>query len=66
MLMHTVRARHYRRRLRRSKRLPYRFARLVLGAIPLLLLAVGIAYVIAGPDRTTTAAQVRAPAPSAA
>jgi len=48
MLMHTVRARHYRRRLRRSKRLPYRFARLVLGAIPLLLLAIGIAYVIAG------------------
>jgi hypothetical protein len=28
--------------------LPYRFARLVLGAIPLLLLAIGIAYVIAG------------------
>jgi hypothetical protein len=28
--------------------LPYRLARLLLGAIPLLLLAIGIAYVIAG------------------
>ena len=31
-------------RLRRSKRLRYRLARLLLGAIPLLLLAVAIAY----------------------
>jgi hypothetical protein len=37
-----------RARLRRSERLRYRLARLFLGAIPLLLLAVVIAYVIAG------------------
>jgi hypothetical protein len=46
--MHTVRVWQHRRRLRRSERLPYRVARLLLGAIPLLLLAIGIAYVVAG------------------
>jgi hypothetical protein len=46
--MHTIRVWHHRRRLRRSERLPYQLARLLLGAIPLLLLTVGIAYVVAG------------------
>jgi hypothetical protein len=46
--MHTVRVWQHRRRLRRSERLPYRLARLLLGAIPLLLVAIGIAYVVAG------------------
>jgi hypothetical protein len=47
--MHTFRVSHHHlRRLRRSKRLRYQLARLLLGAIPLLLSAVVIAYVIAG------------------
>jgi hypothetical protein len=45
--MHTFAMRHYRARLRRSKRMRYRLARLLLAAIPWLLLAVVIAYVIA-------------------
>jgi hypothetical protein len=45
--MQTVRVWRHRRRLRRSERLPYRLARLVVGAIPLLLLAFGIAYLVA-------------------
>jgi hypothetical protein len=40
--MHTVR--HYRVRLRRSRRLRYRLARLLLAAIPWLLIGVVIAY----------------------
>jgi hypothetical protein len=39
--------RHHRRRLRRSKRLRYRLARVLLAAIPLLVLAIAIAYVVA-------------------
>jgi hypothetical protein len=46
--MHTIRVWHHRRRLRRSERLPYRLARLLLGAIPLVLLAIVIAYVVTG------------------
>jgi ABC-type Fe3+ transport system permease subunit len=46
--MSTSIRRHYRARLLRSERLPYRLARLVLGAIPLLLPALVIAYVLAG------------------
>lgn len=45
--MHTSRLRHYRVRLRRSQRLRYRLARLLLGAISLLLL-ISVAYVVAG------------------
>jgi hypothetical protein len=37
---------HYRVRLRRSRRLRYRLARLLLPAIPWLLLAVLIAYYV--------------------
>jgi hypothetical protein len=37
-----------RRRLRRSERLRYRLARVLLGAIPLLSLGSAIAYVVAG------------------
>jgi hypothetical protein len=49
--MHTFRKEHYVVRLRQSKRLRYRLARLLLGAIPVLSLAllVGfIAYLVAG------------------
>jgi hypothetical protein len=41
--MSTSTLRHYRVRLRRSRRLPYRIARLLLLALPLLV----IAYVVA-------------------
>jgi len=47
LAMHTSRLRHYRVRLRRSQRLRYRLARLLLGAISLLLL-ISVAYVVAG------------------
>jgi hypothetical protein len=40
--------RHYRERLRRSKRLPYRLARLLLLALPGLLLIVLMSYVVSG------------------
>jgi cytochrome c-type biogenesis protein CcmH/NrfF len=39
--------RHYRVRLRRSRRLPYRIARLLLWALPLALLLIAQAYVLA-------------------
>ena len=42
--MHTLR--HYRVRLRASRRLRYRLARLLLAAIPWLLLGVLIAYYV--------------------
>jgi hypothetical protein len=48
--MNTFRRRHYVVRLRQSKRLRYRLARLLLGVMPVLVLAlvVGcIAYVLA-------------------
>jgi hypothetical protein len=44
--MHTFRLRHYRVRLRRSQRLRYRLARVLLGAISLLLV-IFVAYVVA-------------------
>ena len=47
LAMQTSRLRHYRVRLRRSQRLRYRLARLLLGAISLLLL-ISLAYVVAG------------------
>jgi hypothetical protein len=47
LAMHTFRLRHYRVRLRRSQRLRYRLARLLLGAISLLVL-ISVAYVLAG------------------
>jgi hypothetical protein len=40
--------RHYRVRLRRSKRPPYRLARLLLLALPGLLLIVLMVYVVSG------------------
>lgn len=50
LAMHTFRTRHYLVRLRRSKRLRYRLARLLLGAIPLtVVVAYVVAYVVARP-----------------
>jgi hypothetical protein len=46
--MQTFRLRHYGVRLRRSQRLPYRVARMLLGAISLVLLLVLAVYVVAG------------------
>lgn len=43
--MHELR--HYRVRLRRSRRLPYRIARLLLWALALALLLIAEAYVLA-------------------
>jgi hypothetical protein len=43
--MHALR--HYRVRLRRSRRLPYRIARLLLSALALALLLIAEAYVLA-------------------
>ena len=45
--MHTFRLRHYQVRLRRSQRLRYRLARLLLGSI-LLLVLISVAYIVAG------------------
>ena len=40
--------RHYRVRLRRSQRLPYRLARLLLLAVPWLVVIALVAYVVGG------------------
>jgi hypothetical protein len=46
--MHTFRTQHYTVRLRQSKRLRYRLAWLLLGAIPVLLIVLAVAYLFAG------------------
>jgi hypothetical protein len=48
LAMHTFRTQHYTVRLRQSKRLRYRLAWLLLGAIPVLLIVLAVAYLFAG------------------